>query len=99
MAQKAYPLDNTKYLSEDVRLYHVGRTAGIFNATGDDLKVSASGGMNIKVSPGYLVLKVRLVDLHMETLPMLLYQLISHRLLHATITFHADTQKLQTIVF
>ena len=44
MAQKAYPLDNTKYLSEDVRLYHVGRTTGIFNATGDDLKVSASGG-------------------------------------------------------
>lgn len=56
MAQKAYPLDNTKYLSEDVRLYHVGRTTGIFNATGDDLKVSASGGMNIKVSPGYAFL-------------------------------------------
>lgn len=56
MTQKAYPLDNTQYLAEDVRLYHIARTTGIFNVTGEDLKVSASGGMNVKISPGYAFL-------------------------------------------
>ena len=33
MTQRAYPLDDTNYLAEDVRLFHVARTPGIFNAT------------------------------------------------------------------
>ena len=37
MTQRAYPLDDTEYYAEDVRLFHVGRTSGIFNVTADDL--------------------------------------------------------------
>ena len=56
MTQKAYPLDNTEYYAEDVRLFHVARTSGIFNATGNDLQVTAAGGMKLNVSPGYAFL-------------------------------------------
>lgn len=56
MTQKAYPLDDTDYLAEDVRLFHVARSSGIFNATGTDLQVSANGRMAVDVKPGYAFL-------------------------------------------
>ena len=56
MTQRAYPLDDTEYLAEDVRLFHVARTTGIFNATGDDLRVSSDNTMNVNVSKGYAFL-------------------------------------------
>lgn len=56
MAQKAFPLDNTDYYAEDVRLFHVGRTSGIFNVTKDDLRVKANGGMQVSITPGYAFL-------------------------------------------
>lgn len=42
MTQKAYPLDDTEYYAEDVRLFHLGRTSGVFNITEDDLRVKAN---------------------------------------------------------
>lgn len=56
MTQKAYPLDDTEYYAEDVRLFHVGRTSGIFNVTSADLQVSSAGGMTVSVAPGYAFL-------------------------------------------
>lgn len=56
MTQRAYPLDNTEYYASDVRLFHVARTSGIFNATGTDLQVSAAGGMKLNILPGYAFL-------------------------------------------
>lgn len=56
MTQRAYPLDDTEYYASDVRLFHVARTTGIFNATGNDLQVSAAGGMKVNVTPGYAYL-------------------------------------------
>lgn len=56
MTQRAYPLDDTEYLAEDVRLFHVARTTGIFNATGNDLQVTANNTMNVNVSAGYAFL-------------------------------------------
>lgn len=52
MTQKCYPLNDVDYDAEDVQLYHAGRTSGIFNVTGDDLKVSYVSGMNVSVTPG-----------------------------------------------
>lgn len=56
MTQKAYPLNDTLYTAEDVRLFHVARTSGIFNATGNDLQVVANSGMNVTVTKGYAFL-------------------------------------------
>ena len=56
MTQKAYPLNDTLYTAEDVRLFHVARSSGIFNVTGNDLQVNASSGMNVTVSKGYAFL-------------------------------------------
>lgn len=56
MTQRAYPLDDTDYYAEDVRLFHVGRTSGIFNVTADDLRVKANGGMKVSITPGYAFL-------------------------------------------
>ena len=53
----AYPLDNTEYLAEDLRMFHAGRTPGLFNITGEDFKVKIAGGMNISVSNGLAFLK------------------------------------------
>lgn len=52
MTQKSYPLNDTDYTAEDVRLYHAGRTSGIFNVTGEDLTVSWVSGMNVSVTKG-----------------------------------------------
>ena len=43
----AYPLDDTEYLAEDLRMFHAGRTPGLFNITGEDFEVKSAGGMNI----------------------------------------------------
>lgn len=48
----AFPLDDTYYLAQDMRLFHAGRTPGILNVTGTDFQVSASGGMNVSVNNG-----------------------------------------------
>ena len=52
MTQYAYPLNDTEYLAEQVRLFHSARTAGIINATGNDLEVTSAGGMTVNVSEG-----------------------------------------------
>ena len=53
----AYPLDNTEYLAEDLRMFHAGRTPGLFNITGEDFKVKIAGGMNISVGNGLAFLR------------------------------------------
>lgn len=53
----AYPLNDTKYLAEDLRMFHAGRTPGLFNITGEDFEVKSAGGMNISVSNGLAFLK------------------------------------------
>lgn len=62
MTQRAYPLDDTLYSASDVRLFHVARYPGIFNATGTDLQVSAAGGLSVSVLPGYAFLKTGTTD-------------------------------------
>lgn len=54
MAKTCFPLDDTNYFAKDVRLWHIGRTHGIINHTGNDLYVKAAGGMNVTLGPGYL---------------------------------------------
>lgn len=53
----AYPLNDTEYLAEDLRMFHAGRTPGLFNITGEDFEVKSAGGMNISVSNGLAFLK------------------------------------------
>lgn len=53
----AYPLNDTAYLAEDLRMFHAGRTPGLFNITGEDFEVKIAGGMNISVSNGLAFLK------------------------------------------
>lgn len=45
----AFPLDDTYYLAQDMRLFHAGRTPGILNVTGNDFQVQANSGMNLTV--------------------------------------------------
>lgn len=53
----AYPLNDKEYLAEDLRMFHAGRTPGLFNITGEDFEVKSAGGMNISVSNGLAFLK------------------------------------------
>ena len=53
----AYPLNDTEYLAEDLRMFHAGRTPGLFNITGEDFEVKIAGGMNISVGNGLAFLK------------------------------------------
>ena len=53
----AFPLNDTEYLAEDLRLFHAGRTAGLINSTGEGFEVKAAGGMNLTVSDGVAYLK------------------------------------------
>lgn len=48
----AFPLDDTYYLAQDMRLFHAGRTPGILNVTGNDFQVQANSGMNLTVKNG-----------------------------------------------
>ena len=54
----AFPLDDTYYLAQDIRLFFAGRVPGIMNVTGTDFQVSASGGMNVSVKNGVAYTKV-----------------------------------------
>ena len=46
MSQTAFPLDDTPYLAQDLRLWHIGRTTGIINATVTDFTVTPVDGIN-----------------------------------------------------
>ena len=48
----AFPLDDTYYYAQDMRLFHAGRTPGILNVTGNDFQVQAGSGMNLTVKNG-----------------------------------------------
>lgn len=52
MAKTVFPLDDTNYYAKDMRVWHIGRTQGIINYTGNDLAVSSAGGMNVSITPG-----------------------------------------------
>ena len=54
MAKTCFPLDDTDYLAKDLRMWHIGRTNGIINHTGDDFAVIPDTGMNVKLKPGYI---------------------------------------------
>ena len=54
MAKTCFPLDNTNYLAKDLRLWHIGRTNGLINYTGNDLSVTPDEGMNVTLGPGYM---------------------------------------------
>lgn len=58
MTTTAYPLDNTEYYAEDARLFHIGRSAGVFNVTGSDFRVTVTHSTNrtVAVAPGYAYL-------------------------------------------
>ena len=53
MSIKAFPLNQTEYSynAQDVMKYYAGRNSGVFE-TGDNLKVSANGGLEIRVNSG-----------------------------------------------
>ena len=54
MAKTCFPLDNTNYLAKDLRLWHIGRTNGLINYTGNDFSVTPDEGMNVTLGPGYM---------------------------------------------
>lgn len=53
MSIKAFPLNQTEYSynAQDVMKYYAGRNSGVFE-TGDNLKVSANGGLELRVNTG-----------------------------------------------
>ena len=53
MAIKAFPLNQQEYSynAQDVMKYYAGRNSGVFE-TGENLKVSANGGLEIRVNSG-----------------------------------------------
>ncbi len=53
MNLKAFPLNQTEYSynAQDVMKYYAGRNSGVFE-TGDNLKVSANGGLELRVNTG-----------------------------------------------
>lgn len=53
MSIKAFPLNQQEYSynAQDVMKYYAGRNSGVFE-TGDNLKVSANGGMELRVNTG-----------------------------------------------
>lgn len=57
MAERAFPLDNTLYYANDLRLFHAGRTGGIVNYTGDDFPLVRVTGLNVTIGPGVAFLK------------------------------------------
>lgn len=57
MSQTAWPLDDTPYLAQDLRIWHIGRTTGIINATGSDFTITPINGINVQVTPGFAYLQ------------------------------------------
>ena len=53
MNLKAFPLNQTEYSynAQDVMKYYAGRNSGVFE-TGDNLKVSANGGLELRINTG-----------------------------------------------
>lgn len=53
MSIKAFPLNQTEYSynAQDVMKYYAGRNSGVFE-TGDNLKVSSNGGLELRVNTG-----------------------------------------------
>ena len=53
MSIKAFPLNQQEYSynAQDVMKYYAGRNSGVFE-TGENLKVSANGGLEIRVNSG-----------------------------------------------
>ena len=53
MSIKAFPLNQQKYSynAQDVMKYYAGRNSGVFE-TGDNLKVSANGGLELRINTG-----------------------------------------------
>ena len=53
MSIKAFPLNQTEYSynAQDVMKYYAGRNSGVFK-TGDNLKVSANGGLELRINTG-----------------------------------------------
>ena len=53
MSIKAFPLNQQEYSynAQDVMKYYAGRNSGVFE-TGDNLKVSANGGLELRVNTG-----------------------------------------------
>ena len=53
MAIKAFPLNQQEYSynAQDVMKYYAGRNSGVFE-TGDNLKVSANGGLELRINTG-----------------------------------------------
>lgn len=53
MSLKAFPLNQQEYSynAQDVMKYYAGRNSGVFE-TGDNLKVSANGGLELRVNTG-----------------------------------------------
>lgn len=57
MAERAFPHDDTEYLADDLRMWFIGRTCGVINATREDFITWPSGGMQITVGEGYAYIK------------------------------------------
>lgn len=53
MSLKAFPLNQQEYSynAQDVMKYYAGRNSGVFE-TGDNLKVSANGGLELRINTG-----------------------------------------------
>ena len=53
MSIKAFPLNQQEYSynAQDVMKYYAGRNSGVFE-TGDNLKVSANGGLELRINTG-----------------------------------------------
>ena len=58
--QKCFPLNDKDYLADDMRLFHVGRSVGVINSTGNDFLTQPGTGMQITVGKGaaYLLTSV-----------------------------------------
>lgn len=56
MAEKSYPLNNTKYLAEDVQIWFATRTQGVFSAD-TSLNVTPISNMTIQVGKGIAWMK------------------------------------------
>lgn len=50
MAEKSFPLENTKYTAEDAQLWFATRTSGVY--AGEHLPVSTSGNMEVTLGAG-----------------------------------------------
>lgn len=57
MSERAFPLDNIEYYSDDMRMFHAGRYSGIVGYTDNDFGISNVDGMKVKILPGVAYLK------------------------------------------